>query len=234
MHRCNICGCTEFVDMSTRKSVKCKSCGSLERTRLLWFYLERLKIDKKTRILHLAPEKGLYRKLKELAGDNYVPADLDPARYHFVENCRKMDLCMMEDWPSNEFDLILHAHVFEHIPCNIAYPLFHLHRMLNEKGVHLCIVPFVSGRYDECFQEIDDDERSSRFGQYDHVRRFGKDDIQAHLGKILNIPSCFDARNVVSEEELIDANIPKSHWYGFHIGTVLSLKKNDYRLGCFE
>ena len=51
--RCNICGGAEFLDMNVRKGVRCGQCGSLERTRLLWLYLERLEISNKTRIVKM-------------------------------------------------------------------------------------------------------------------------------------------------------------------------------------
>lgn len=79
--KCNICGCSEFDDVSSRRAVRCTDCGALERTRLVWKYLERLKLDSSTRILHLAPERSLYYKLRELAGENYVTAIFSPSRY---------------------------------------------------------------------------------------------------------------------------------------------------------
>lgn len=212
--------------MHSRKSVKCRDCGSLERTRLFWLYLEKLKLCGNERVLHIAPEKSLAQRLSEiLEPGNYVPADIDPTRYKHVPDCRKIDLTDMEGWPSNEFDLILHIHVMEHIPCNIAYPFFHLHRMLKETGTHLCVVPFLSGRYDECFGDIGDEERIRRFGQFDHVRRFGREDLNMHLGKVVDLPDHFDATRDFSEELLTEYNIPRSNWKGFHPGTVLRLSK---------
>lgn len=230
--KCNLCGCEEFIDMNGRKAVKCRNCGSLERTRLLWLYAERLEIDSNFKVLHLAPERGIYSKLSSLLRpENYVTADYDPSRYSFAKGCRKIDLTSMEEWPSNEFDLILHIHVMEHIPCNIAYPLFHLHRILKSNGTHLCVIPFSPGVYDECFDDIGDDERTRRFGQYDHIRKFGRYGLSSHIGKIIDLPRNFDATEQFSEDTLTEYNIPQSHWKGFHIGTVLSLKKNDYKLG---
>ena len=228
---CNICGRGEFVDMNRRKAVRCKNCGSLERTRLLWLFIEKLKIGPDWKLLHLAPEVGIYNKLSRLVRpENYIAADFDPARYPFAKGLRKIDLTDMEDWPSNEFDLILHSHVMEHIPCNIAYPLYHLHRMLKTEGMHLCIIPFGHGTYDECFNDIGDAERTRRFGQFDHVRRFGRDGIPSHLGKLINLPSHFDATEIFDESILTKHNIPKNYWKGFHICTVLSLRKNDFLL----
>ena len=216
--------------MNTRPRVRCSKCDSLERTRLLWLYIQKLNISKSAKILHLAPEKGIYDALSsQVEKENYVVADIDPNRYLFANNCTRIDLCDLDSQPSFEYDLILHSHVLEHTPCNIAYTLFQLHRMLKEDGLHVCIIPFMEGRYDECFGDIGEKERKRRFGQFDHVRRFGRDDIYAHLGKLINIPKKFDATDDFSEEILRSANIPENHWKGFHIGTVLVLNKYDMK-----
>ena len=228
--QCNICGGDRWEDFNRRIGIHCQDCGSLERTRLFWLYLDALNLGPDTKILHLAPEKGLYHHLKARFGDNYVVADINPSLYGFAPDCRYIDLTTLDDWPAESFDLIMHLHVLEHVPCNLAYPLFHLHRMLKPDGKHLCIIPFFSGSYDECFAEIGDDERNRRFGQKDHVRRIGREDIEKHLGSLLNFPADFDARRDFSEARLTACNIPKSFWQGFHGATVLNLKKSDYRL----
>lgn len=227
---CNICGNACFIDMNIRKNVKCSKCGSLERTRLLYLYITKLQIDKNYKILHFAPEKGIYDYLtRQVNKGNYTVADISPERYKCADKCVKIDLCNLDGLPSNHYDLIIHSHVMEHTPCNIAYTLFHLHRMLTTSGLHLCIIPFMSGKYDECFQDISDEERKQRFGQHDHVRRFGNEDIDSHLGKLLNIPNSFDATEYFSPVLLRQYNIPENHWRGFQIGTVLSLKKYDMK-----
>ena len=229
--RCNICESTSFIDVNSRKKVQCQQCGSFVRTRLLWMYLQNIKINYDTKILHLAPEKGVYQALVDkVKKGNYVAADINQKYYRFAEKFLKIDLCDLDNQPSFEYDLILHSHVLEHTPCNIAYTLFHLHRMLKKDGHHLCVISFLSGKYDECFQDIGDEERNRRFGQFDHVRRFGRDDIHAHLGKLINVPKEFDATKSFSEETLRHANIPESQWKGFHGSTVLLLKRHDMKL----
>ncbi|MEM8790248.1 MAG: methyltransferase domain-containing protein [Pseudomonadota bacterium] len=229
--RCNLCGGTEFYDFKSRKAARCASCKSFERTRLLGLFLQRVELTRDTRVLHLSPEEGLYSYIKErVAPENYVTADIDTRRYSFAENIQFIDLCEMEDWPSDNFDLILHSHVLEHTPCNIAYSLFHLHRILKPGGLHLCIIPFLKGYWDETFQEIGEEARHERFGQHDHVRRYGRKDMGAHLGKIIRLPDRYDARDWVSEDELRRCNVPEMTWAGFTPSTVLQLRKEDYLL----
>ncbi|WP_350334764.1 hypothetical protein [Coralliovum pocilloporae] len=229
---CNFCGGDKFVDMNKRPNAKCANCGSLERTRLMWMYLERLDIKPDWKILHIAPERSIYNKISLISeSENYVTADFYPELYQrFAPKCKHIDLCDLDHWRSDHFDLILHSHVLEHTPCNIAYTLFHLHRMLTAKGKHVCIIPFMNGEYDETFQDIGTEERVRRFGQHDHVRRFGNKDISRHLGSLLRLPSAYDASKEFTEEKLNRANIPKTQWRGFGIGTVLTLNKADMKL----
>jgi phosphoglycolate phosphatase len=193
-------------------------------------YIEKhLRPDHK--VLHLAPERGIYQRINAFVRPgNYIVADFAPKRYPFAADCREIDLTRMEDWPSNEFDLIIHVHVLEHIPCNIAYPLFHLHRMLTENGTHMFVVPFLSGTFEESLDSIGGEERAKRFGQDDHVRKFGRNGISLHLGSIVRIPETFDATLDFTEELLREYNIPEKSWKGFTGATVLALSKNDYRL----
>lgn len=229
--RCNICQGSDFIAMNARPAARCATCGSLERTRLMFMYVVRLGIGLDWRILHIAPEVGLHEAIaKRVRPGNCEAADLDPSRYSAIASCRKLDLCDLDREASGSYDLIIHSHVLEHTACNIAYTLFHIHRMLKADGTHMCVIPFLSGRYDECFQDIGDDERTRRFGQFDHVRRFGRDDIDRHLGALLRLPAEFDATKDFSAEELREANIPERDWKGFHAATVLSLRREDMKL----
>lgn len=194
-------------------------------------YLQQLPLTSKSRILHLAPELGIYRALSRVVEtDNYEVTDIDPSRYSFAKGIRTLDLCNLDDLRDNHYDLILHSHVLEHIPCNIAYTLFHLHRALKPDGWHVCVIPFVSGHYDECYAKIPDQERIRRFGQDDHVRRFGRDDVDRHLGSIMSFDKDFDAARDFRPDLLAGANIPESAWRGLTAHTVLRLRKWDMKL----
>lgn len=228
---CNLCGSHKFKDMNGREKVMCATCRSLERTRLLFLYLKQLDVQPTHRILHVAPERGVYWYLEQkVLRNNYICADFDPDRYKFAEDCRKIDLCDLADWPSNDFDLILHSHVLEHTMCNIAYTLYHLHRMLKPSGMHVFLAPIRKGKFDECFADITDEERTQRFGQADHMRLFGRDDVDKHLGMIVRLPEDFDAVRDFGEETLTRANIPERLWRGLHGSTVIQLRKDDYLL----
>ena len=229
--KCNICLSANFGPMGQRPVARCLRCGSLERTRLIWLLLEKQHISMGCKILHFAPEKCLYDKIRDLTNpEAYVTADFSPENFPFATGIRKMDLCSLGSEPSENYDFIIHSHVLEHTPCNIAYTLFHLHRMLKPMGKHIFCVPFVGRYYAEDFGPLTPEERRIRYGQEDHVRKFSSDDINLHLGKILNLPKQSEINKMFSIISLNEANIPIPSNDHYSSNTIFSLNKNDYRL----
>lgn len=228
---CNVCGGDDFIDFNSRPKIRCGSCDSMERSRLLWLYLEKFgSLGPDTRVLHVAPERCIYEKIRSIvSSDNYHLRDINPAAYGFAKNISPIDLCNLSGLPSDYYDVIVHSHVLEHVCCNIAHPLFHLHRALKPSGRHFFLVPFMPGKYDESFQEIGDSERVRRFGQDDHVRRFGQDDIGAHLGALVRLEgaSTREAVEAFPPELLRSFNIPENAVQSFTPHTVLHLRKDD-------
>ena len=136
----------------------------------------------------------------------------------------------LEGLKSRNFDFIIHSHVLEHIPCDEAYTLFHLHRALKEDGRHIFVVPFVKGSYDCTFAEIGRVERERRFVQWDHVRRFGLEDISQTLGKLIELSYDFNAEDILPKEELERIRLPKYTWKGLSVFTVIDLGRYDMKL----
>lgn len=230
--RCNVCGGREFIDMRRRPKVRCANCNSLERTRAMIMLLEKQGVPRRgDRILHLAPEPGVTRWLVERSGeDGYDARDLEPERF---EHCRveRLDLCAeAAELPSDHYHLILHSHVMEHVPCNWTAVLFHLHRALHPDGVHAFCIPFLPGAYDERWGGVSGRERVARFGQNDHVRRFGADDVQVTLGMVYPIQQEYDLEAVFEPEELERNNVPSYSRKGFTPDTVLTMRKSDLKL----
>ncbi|MEM1344522.1 MAG: methyltransferase domain-containing protein [Pseudomonadota bacterium] len=226
--RCNLCGCREFGATRTHPTTLCRGCNSYPRTRFLYLYLERFGLAAHHRVLHLAPERSLYAKLrKTLDPERYVQADIAPENYGFAHNVIHLDLCALDDQPSEQFDVIINSHVLEHTPCNLGYTLFHLHRMLKPEGRHFLIVPFSTGTFEESYEAMDEEERIRRFNQDDHVRRFGRDGIKSHLGALLRLPEYPDARVLFRERVLREANLPRAEWLGWKSSTVMELRRDD-------
>lgn len=80
--------------MNNRTNVKCVGCGSLERTRLLYLYLTKLGIPKRgSRVLHFAPERGLYNYILQRDPTEYFLADISPGSYQFAKGVVRFDIC---------------------------------------------------------------------------------------------------------------------------------------------
>lgn len=226
--KCNICGHDKFGAMRTRPFERCLGCNSLTRTRLIWMFLCELNLPENARILHIAPEKCLYDAiLRDFPNAEYEPADMFPENFPFARNMIKINLCEMENFSSNAYDLIIHSHVLEHTPCNVAYSLFHIHRILKPSGVHVCIIPFAEGHYDESFEDLSPDERVHRFGQSDHIRKFGTADTNEHIGKLFSTALSYDLTLYFPEDQLTFANIPSIFWKTLSINSVLKFSKTD-------
>ncbi|MGY8966777.1 MAG: class I SAM-dependent methyltransferase, partial [Flavobacteriales bacterium] len=76
----------------------------------------------------------------------------------------------------NQYDLILCNHVLEHIPDDIK-AMRELYRVLKKDGTLIAQVPLEEKR-ETTFEDdtiIDKKERTRIFGQYDHLRVYGKD-----------------------------------------------------------
>lgn len=228
---CNVCGGSTFGDMRARRGVRCSTCGSLERTRVMMLQLERLAIPTpEQRVLHFAPERGLSRRLRAaVRAGNYTAYDLHPENFH--PGTERFDLCrQVGELPTGRYDLIVHSHVLEHLPCNYTAVLFHLHRALTATGVHLCSTPILPGHYEDQWVGLTEAERKKRFGQEDHVRRFGLDDLAVTLGMVFRLPARYDLTDVFSPEELDRVNIPDYARQGYSQHSVLVLRKEDLLL----
>ena len=229
---CNICGGNEFVARTKRPNTRCGQCGSLERTRIIALFIDKLGLlEPDTRVLHLAPERGLARRLRAVAGDNVTLADLNPERYRGQTGVVSLDLCAdLDGIPSRSYDLIVHSHVLEHLPCNHAYVLFHLHRVLADTGRIVCSIPVMGGYYDFATSPaLSEDERHRRFGQHNHVARYGREDLHMSLGKFYDLGD-YDLTRHFDVDDLRRYNIPERIWRGFSPSSVLCLSRLDYRL----
>ncbi|YBV96724.1 class I SAM-dependent methyltransferase [Phyllobacteriaceae bacterium JZ32] len=228
---CNCCGNNQWGNIGERRDVRCLSCGSLERTRVLKLLLDRYGYPRKNiKILHFAPEKAIYDILSNSDFAEYDAYDLFPENFKFG-SIRRFDLCSeASKLESNYYDLIIHSHVMEHIPCNYTAVLYHIHRSLKENGVHFMCIPFMGGFFEEDFSPLEPTEAVSRFGQNDHVRRFGKKDFHRSIGMIFNISGDYHLENFFSREDLDRYNIPEAQRSGFTGTSVFPLRKRDLLL----
>lgn len=229
---CNFCGGTTFENWKDRPNSLCSRCHSQERTRVLRLFLDRLELGPDSKILHIAPERSLAAYLAERVGNGggYDAVDINPDRYKFA-GARKLDLVVdAEGLPSNYYDLILHVHVMEHLPCNVTSVLFHLHRALKATGVHLCCIPILKGRYAAEFSPMTPERALREFGHKEHVHRFGAEDIQQTLGMVFNLPEEYDLEDHFDSTLLDRFNIPEFARRGWSPHSVLALRKDEIKL----
>ncbi len=155
-----------------RENVLSPSTLSLERHRLIWLYLnnETDFFTAKKKVLHMAPEQCFLDIFKNLKNLNYTTADL----YSPIVDV-KADILDLP-FKDNSFDIVFCNHVLEHIEDD-AKAMKELYRVLIPGGMGIFQVPqdlSLEKTYEDC-SITSKEERRKHFGQYDHVRIYGKD-----------------------------------------------------------
>jgi len=155
-----------------RPNVLSPSTLSLERHRLLWLYLKH-ETDCFTaphKILHFAPEQAFYKRFRKMSNLDYTTTDLNSPLADI-----KADICDLP-FDDNAFDIILCNHVLEHIPDDTK-AMQELYRILKPGGFGVFQIPQDLSR-EITFEDntiTNRKERAKIFGQYDHVRIYGRD-----------------------------------------------------------
>lgn len=178
-----------------RNNVLSPSTLSLERHRLLWLYLneetdffkselvsdssftntKRIKLrDTETnsalKVLHFAPEQAFYKLFRNQKNLDYTTTDLFSPLADV-----KADICDLP-FQDNQYDVILCNHVLEHIPDDTK-AMQELYRVLKPGGMAILQIPQDLSRATTFADDTitDQKERAKIFGQYDHVRIYGRD-----------------------------------------------------------
>ena len=181
-----------------RNNVLSPSTLSLERHRLLWLYLknETNFFTANLKVLHFAPEQAFYKRFKKMENLNYITTDLESPLAEV-----KADICNLP-FKDNSFDFILCNHVLEHIPDD-GKAMQELYRVLKPKGIGVFQIPQDLSR-ETTFEDdsiIDKKERAKIFGQYDHVRVYGRDYFDKLRSFGFNVDEV-DYTSTLSEENI--------------------------------
>lgn len=157
-----------------RKNALSPSTLSLERHRLMWLFLKNetsfFTSKKKLKTLHIAPEQcflDLFKKQKNL---DYVTSDLESPIADV-----KADICNLP-FEDQSFDVVFCNHVLEHI-VDDKKAMQELFRVLKKEGFGIFQIPQDLSRQ-KTFEDdaiTNKEERTKIFGQYDHVRVYGRD-----------------------------------------------------------
>ena len=155
-----------------RNNVLSPSTLSLERHRLLWLYLKNetdFFTEPKT-VLHFAPEQAFYKLFRHQKNLNYTTTDLFSPLADV-----KADICNLP-FADNSYDIILCNHVLEHISDDTK-AMQELYRVLKPGGMGIFQIPQDLKRSTTFSDDsiVDQKERAKIFGQYDHVRIYGRD-----------------------------------------------------------
>ncbi len=155
-----------------RTNVLSPSTLSLERHRLLWLYLknETNFFTDHLKVLHFAPEQAFYKRFRKLNNLDYTTTDLNSPLADI-----KADICNLP-FEDNSYDVILCNHVLEHIPDDTK-AMQELYRVMKPNGWGIFQIPQDLNR-ETTFEDnsiTDKNERAKIFGQYDHVRVYGRD-----------------------------------------------------------
>jgi SAM-dependent methyltransferase len=151
-----------------RYGSRCIDCGSLERHRMLVLADQQEDFFAGKDVLHFAPENALSQIIGRRA-KRYVTADLAPGRADCILNIERIDQ------PDESWDVVLCAHVLEHVDDQKA--LAELHRVLRPQALLVVMIPIIEGwktTYED--PEITSaEDRQAHFGQSDHIRYYGRD-----------------------------------------------------------
>ena len=157
-----------------RENALSPSTLSLERHRLMWLFLKDetdfFTSTKKLKVLHIAPEQCFLKRFRKQKNLDYITSDLESPLADV-----KADICNLP-FNNNEFDVVFCNHVLEHIP-NDTKAMQELYRVMKTDGFGVFQIPQDLTR-EVTFEDnsiTDKKERAAIFGQYDHVRVYGKD-----------------------------------------------------------
>ncbi|WMS45092.1 class I SAM-dependent methyltransferase [Acuticoccus sp. MNP-M23] len=227
---CPICKGNKFEAFNGRANARCSTCRSVERNRMMFMVLENLgAFEPDKRILHFAPEAGIGRRFLKASGEKYHARDLDVSRYKSrILDVREFDLCRDLGGVADEsYDVILHSHVLEHLPCDVNYVLQELHRILAPGGLHIFSVP-IRGKdtIEDLSPNLSEADRLERFGQEDHFRIFGADSLTAMLAEVWGEGDhLIEPLKLFGEDALRRAVIPTAAWAGISSHSLFYCRK---------
>uniref|UniRef100_UPI004057B96D class I SAM-dependent methyltransferase n=1 Tax=Alistipes sp. TaxID=1872444 RepID=UPI004057B96D len=176
---CPLCGTRRrrflpYGYVTSREDALCPHCLALERHRMIWLWIERNTdlMASRPRLLHIAPEVSLMRHFKRVyrGTEGYITADLESplADMHFDVQHIPLE--------SRSVDVVIANHLFEHVKDD-RLAMRELYRIMRPGGWGIMVVPEDRGRA-TTFEDdtiTDPAERTRIFGQYDHLRVYGRD-----------------------------------------------------------
>lgn len=155
-----------------RQNVLSPGTLSLERHRLMWLYLQQETnfFSAPLKVLHMAPEQSFYKRFRALKNLDYTTCDLDSPIADVKADIQNLP------FENDSFDVIFCNHVLEHVEDD-QKALHELYRVMKPGGWGILQVP-IRYQQEKTFEDptiTDRQVRIEKFGQYDHVRVYGRD-----------------------------------------------------------
>jgi SAM-dependent methyltransferase len=178
---CPICATTaRFLPfgLDQRRGAQCPVCGSVERHRMLWLYLQgaAAPLGGAGPVLHTAPEACLRAELRRRLGDGYVGIDRYSGACEIAADLTALPFA------DATFGAVISSHVLEHIEDDRT-ALAEIGRVLRPGGRAVIMVPLDPARatYEDA-SIADPAARRAAFGHPFHYRIYGYDLVDRLAG----------------------------------------------------
>jgi len=192
---------------ASRDNALCPSCLSLERHRMIWYFLKTKTnfFTDKNKVLHIAPEYSFIKRFKNLKNIDYTTGDIESP-------LADMKIDVLDIPFGNEiFDIVFCNHVLEHIEDDNK-AMKEIFRILKKGGIAILQVPIKINNLEtyEDFTITDPKERERLFEQNDHVRLYGMDYVKRleNVGFTVSIINYDKETNDISQKYVFDKNEP--------------------------
>lgn len=181
-----------------RKNARCPYCLSLERTRLLMYYLqnETNLFEKEKSILHFAPEKAIEFKIKQAKQINYITADINPALADNVIDIQNIP------YDKKSFDFVICSHVLGHVP-NEKKAIDEIYRVLKVGGKAF-VLTLIDASKEHTYENTKiqtPQDRLIHFGEPDLLRLHGNDFLNRLQRPIVKV-ECLDYSTNFTKAEM--------------------------------
>lgn len=186
-----------------REGALCPVCNSFERFRMLYLFIDHnsdhLFHKNAKRILHIAPEREIEKRLRNVSGMEYLSADLENP-----DAMIKMDITDIH-FEDNHFDAIFCCHVLEHIKDD-SQALKEMYRVLSPGGNAVIQVPGPLNKTFEDTSDMDPADRRYVFRHESHYHLFGLDLVD-RMAEVGFSASCIYASNIIDDSKCVQYGV---------------------------
>jgi SAM-dependent methyltransferase len=170
----------QVVGGGFRENLICPRCLSTDRDRLIMLFLKQKSdfFTKPNKVLHIAPEPSLYKIFKKSENLDYVPGTKYLEGFYYSNKLLSLDVTSLP-FDDDTFDYVIANHLLEHIKDDHK-AMREIHRVLKPEGKAILQVP-IALALEQTYENNKvqtPKERERHFGQFDHVRLYGKDYAQ--------------------------------------------------------